>query len=89
MIVLGSMSLAMRYLIIEAEKVSMELEVEQKVWQKKQNIYLVLHTLSLIGLSFRMNASAISAVLIVVAISYEIYWLSMLAQLKQKVKRAP
>ena len=89
MIVLGSRSLAMRYLIIEAEKVSMELEVEQKVWQKKQNIYLVLHTLSLIGLSFRMNASAISAVLIVVAISYEIYWLSMLAHLKQKVKRAP
>ncbi|MBU3811908.1 MAG: hypothetical protein H9893_09695 [Candidatus Niameybacter stercoravium] len=85
----GIMKLVMRYLIIEAEKVSMELKAEKKVWKKKQNIYLLLHTLSLIGLSFRMNAVAISAVFIVVAISYEIYWLNILAQLKQKFKRVP
>ena len=86
-IILGCMHLAMRYFILEAEKASIEVEGEQKSLGKKQMIYLMLHTLSLIGLSFRWNMPSISVMVIILVVSYEIYWLCIIVGLEQQVRK--
>lgn len=74
-LILGMMGLVMRYGLLEAEKENDEGQLR---------IYLIIHTITLVGTSFIINFPFLLGLIVLLSFLKEIYWLYLIYQLKKK-----